>query len=281
MLKRTITALVGILIFIPICLFSGTLVFPVAVAVVTVIAIYEMMKCIGANKDFSLIVPVYILAVGVPMSVRFFAAEGKFVIVYSSVLFLLMLYFFAASVFARGKYKLEKVAMIYMTSVYIITAFTSIILLRDMTSGKYIYLLAIIGPWVSDIFAYLCGTTCAKFFTCHKLIPEVSANKTIEGSVGGIISCGLLFALYGVVVSFIYDTQPEYIALILAGILVSIISQIGDLTASLIKRQYFIKDYGNLFPGHGGVMDRFDSVLATAPFLLIICSIPQVFTLFF
>lgn len=277
MLKRTLTALVGMLIFIPVCIFSGTLVFPIAVAVVTVIAVYEMMNCIGATKDYSLTVPVYILAVVVPMSARIFKTQGRFVLTYVAVLFLLLLYMFTVMVAKKGLIRIEKIAMVYVMNVYIITAFTSILLLRDKASGKYIYLLAILGPWVSDIFAYLVGTMLGK----HKLIPEVSPKKTVEGSIGGIVFCGILFALYGFVISKIYDTQPEYLALIIAGVLVSVISQIGDLIASMIKRQYHIKDYGKIFPGHGGVMDRFDSVLATAPFLLIMCSIPEVFRLFF
>lgn len=276
MLKRTITAMLGILVLIPSCIFSGTGFFIVIVAAFTLIGVYEMIRCIGAQKKYPLVIPIYILAVAAPVSVRVFQNSSEFVVAYSSTLFILLLYFFGASVFQRGRYRIEQVTMTFVLSIYIITSFLSIILLRDMPNGKYIYLLAVIGPWISDIFAYLVGTLFGK----HKLIPEVSPKKTVEGSIGGVIFCGIFFVLYGFITSLIYKTDPEYIALLLAGILVSIISQMGDLTASLIKRQYNIKDYGKLFPGHGGVIDRFDSILSTAPFLLIICSASGVFTLF-
>jgi len=277
MFKRTITALVGIAIFVPICIFSATHLFTVAVTACALIAIYEMTSCVRMKKHLSLTIPVYTAVLISPICVRLIGDHGKFIVMYSAMMFLLLIYFFAVSVFTKGKYRLEEASILYVTSIYILTSFCSIMLLRDMPNGKYIYLLAIAGPWVSDIFAYLCGRAFGK----HKLIPHVSANKTVEGCIGGILFCGISFMLYGFIVSIFFNAAPEYPALLIAGFLVSGIAQVGDLIASLIKRQYDIKDYGNLFPGHGGVMDRFDSVIATAPFLLIICSIPNVFTLFF
>ena len=277
MFQRTITAIIGIAIFVPICIFSATPLFTAAVIACAFIAIYEMSSCIGMKKHLSLTIPVYIVVVISPICVRLVGDASKFIVIYSAMMFLLLIYFFAVSVFTKGKYRIEQASTLYVTSMYIITSFCSIMLLRDMPNGKFIYILAIAGPWVSDIFAYLWGRALGK----HKLIPHVSPKKTVEGAVGGIIFCGLSFMLYGLIVSVFFNIKPEYPALLIAGFLVSVIAQVGDLIASLIKRQYDLKDYGNLFPGHGGIMDRFDSVISTAPFLLIICSIPNVFTLFF
>jgi phosphatidate cytidylyltransferase len=122
---------------------------------------------------------------------------------------------------------------------------------------------------MTDIFAYFTGY----FFGKHKLIPEISPKKTIEGSIGGILFCILAFLLFGLIVSAQTTTVPNYIGLGALGLLVSVFAQIGDLFASLLKREHNIKDFGNIFPGHGGIMDRFDSVIAVCPLLLIVCLI--------
>ncbi|MBR6676258.1 MAG: CDP-archaeol synthase [Clostridia bacterium] len=121
---------------------------------------------------------------------------------------------------------------------------------------------------MTDTFAYFCG----RLFGRHKLIPSVSPKKTIEGSIGGIIFCIIGCVVYRLVLGQMnVESLPAIWIFAVLGLLVSIVSQIGDLIFSLIKRRYGIKDYGILFPGHGGVLDRFDSVIATAPLILIAC----------
>lgn len=136
-----------------------------------------------------------------------------------------------------------------------------------MKNGFYICLLAFIAPWVTDTFAYFCG----RLFGRHKLIPSVSPNKTVEGSIGGSVFCSAACALYGYIMSGYVSGLPHFWYFAVLGLLVSVVSQIGDLIFSLIKRRYGIKDYGFVFPGHGGVLDRFDSIIATAPLILIVC----------
>ncbi|MBP5610924.1 MAG: phosphatidate cytidylyltransferase [Clostridia bacterium] len=121
----------------------------------------------------------------------------------------------------------------------------------------------------TDTFAYFTG----RFFGRHKLIPEVSPKKTVEGSVGGTVFCIVGYIVFGLVMQFSYGFTVNYWMLGVAGLLVAVISQIGDLIASLIKREHGIKDYGRIFPGHGGVMDRFDSVLTTSVTLWLLMQI--------
>jgi phosphatidate cytidylyltransferase len=126
-----------------------------------------------------------------------------------------------------------------------------------------------ICAWSTDVFAYFCG----RLFGKHKLLPDVSPKKTIEGSVSGVIFCVLSLLLYGFIINRMSNAfNANYLVLILAGLLTSVVAQIGDLSMSLIKRFYGIKDYGRLFPGHGGVVDRFDSVLSVSMVLLALCS---------
>ena len=133
-------------------------------------------------------------------------------------------------------------------------------LLRQESEGIQLILLVFVTSWVSDTFAYLVGRTIGR----HKLSPVLSPKKSIEGAVGGVAGAVLL----GFILSHFMESGPWVIALI-SGI-GAVISQCGDLFASGIKRHYGIKDYGNLIPGHGGILDRFDSVIITAPIIFIL-----------
>jgi phosphatidate cytidylyltransferase len=109
--------------------------------------------------------------------------------------------------------------------------------------------------------AYFTG----RLFGKHKLAPTVSPKKTIEGSIGGSLFCAAAFVLMGVIVGALVEgSSPNYIYLAISGLVISVISQIGDLIFSVLKRQYNVKDFSNLFPGHGGMIDRMDSVFSVA-----------------
>jgi phosphatidate cytidylyltransferase len=126
----------------------------------------------------------------------------------------------------------------------------------------YFFVLTIGTTWFADAGAYFSGV----FFGKHKLCPRVSPKKTVEGFIGGIIIGTAGAALVSFIFSFIFrDLVFNYIYVLITGFIVSIVSVLGDLTFSLIKRSCDIKDYGSIFPGHGGVLDRFDSVIFTAP----------------
>ena len=182
------------------------------------------------------------------------------------------IYLFALAVFARRTLTFAELASSFLASFYVINSFLAILLIRYGQYGQYYYLLCFLGPWMTDIFAYFTGY----FFGKHKLIPEISPKKTIEGSIGGILFCTLAFLVFGFIVSTQTGTIPNYIGLGALGLLVSVLAQIGDLFASLLKREHNIKDYGNIFPGHGGIMDRFDSVIAVCPLLLIVCMLDNI-----
>ena len=150
-------------------------------------------------------------------------------------------------------------AMATMIGIIYIIFFSFHFVLIDQT-GVYSVLkwLALLSAFGSDIFAYFTGVFLGK----HKMCPHLSPKKTIEGAVGGVIGSALVCFLFG------YFVCREFmISCMLIGLIGSPISMCGDLTASAYKRKMGIKDYGNLIPGHGGIMDRFDSVLFTAPFV--------------
>ncbi|MBP3293742.1 MAG: CDP-archaeol synthase [Clostridia bacterium] len=267
MLKRTITAIVAIAVFFPFLYFSDTFMLPLAISILGLAAAYEMVGCVGLRNNVWIAVPSYLTAIVLPQLVRI--SENPLPLVFA-VCIVYMICVFAATVFSRGKLDYTIASSAFTGVFYVTVAFTSIVFLRDI--GKYFYLLVFVGPWSSDTFAYICG----RLFGKHKLIPEVSPKKTVEGSIGGIVFAGISYVIYSLIIKNFFDSSvmPNYLVMMLAGAIVSVISQIGDLIASVIKRRFGIKDYGWVFPGHGGVLDRFDSVLLTAPVLYILSQIP-------
>lgn len=146
---------------------------------------------------------------------------------------------------------------------YVSFLISHIYLVREFTYGNFFVWLIFISAFGCDTGAYFTGMAFGK----HKLIPTLSPKKTVEGAVGGVVIATLIAFVYGFLIEKYFSLEGvNTVALcIITGILGSMLSQIGDLSASAIKRYVGIKDYGNLIPGHGGILDRFDSVLFTAP----------------
>lgn len=274
MLQRIITAIVAAVIFLPVLWFSGTVVFPIAVALLIVIALFEMFRCLGLHRRLVLTLPFYLVCAAMPFAVRYLRGDVPldFRDVALLALAALMVYMFAVVVLSHNTINFSQAASVFASSCYITFAFCGVIYLRDF-ENKYIFLLVVIGALVTDIFAYFVGMLLGR----HKLIPAISPKKTIEGSIGGVVFC------VGAFVGFAHIIDIAYIGigwLVLAGTLVSVVAQIGDLSMSAIKRQHGIKDYGRLFPGHGGVLDRFDSILAVSTVMTIIFAILSIFHAF-
>lgn len=264
MLKRIITGLVLMAVCIPILWYSDTIAFPIGIAFFALVGSIEMMRCIGMSKKYALTLPLYVFSIGLPFLIRYSRENIEFALYF---LLIYILYLFSTAVFSHGKIKTGEISTLFFTGLYVNAGFASLMILRDYDKvGKYIYLLALLGAWMSDIFAYFCGMAFGK----HKLIPDVSPKKTVEGSVGGIIFCALSYLIYGLILNNHFNVEFNIVALTLFGVVISIVSQIGDLAASVIKREYGVKDYGRIFPGHGGVIDRFDSILAVSIVLMVL-----------
>ena len=145
---------------------------------------------------------------------------------------------------------------------YIPFMFSFIILIRRLDGGSWYVWLPFIGAWSADTSAYFCGTYLGK----RKLIPKVSPKKTVEGSIGGVAGAIIMVCLYGLLINSYY-MQLQLYHYIMIGFITGIVSQAGDLAASSIKRYSSVKDFGSLIPGHGGILDRFDSIIPIAPFI--------------
>ncbi len=277
MLQRALTAIGIALVSIPICFFCQTWVFPIAVAICAGIGVYEMLDCVGTQKKWILLIPSCLLAVAAPLGCRLVPNQGDFSMILIMAIMVLLTLLLASGVFSKGKLDVEEIFVSFAPVVYIIIAFTSMVVLADRPYGMHFVLLTVFGPWISDIFAYLSG----RFFGKHKLIPEISPKKTVEGMIGAIVFTMAFTLVYGIVVCEISDkvNSVNYFGLLLAGAVISGVAQIGDLIMSYIKRKYGVKDYGKILPGHGGILDRFDSVLTVAPFFALLTAFQE--TLYF
>jgi phosphatidate cytidylyltransferase len=173
------------------------------------------------------------------------------------LIFLITVVSMATPIF-NSKYNVLSSAISVTGFIYIAGFFSLLVLTRNHLNGDRLIWIVFIISWCSDTFAYFAGRTLGK----HKLCPTVSPKKTIEGSIGGILGSIVGIMIWGY---FNQEIPFEWYQLILLSILGSVVAQIGDLSASLIKRFIGIKDYGNIMPGHGGVLDRFDSILLVAP----------------
>ncbi len=267
MKTRIITAAVLLAIFVPILFFSDTVVYPIALSILCIVGIGELLQCVLPDKKkVSVLLPSALFGL-FPLAAFFFTGKiESFLTVLLLSAFLLAVYLFAVCVFTEGSFSYKNAATVFMGVVYLSLAFSALTLLRYIENGVYWFLLPYLGAWMTDTFAYFTG----RFFGKHKLSPIISPKKTVEGSLGGILFCIGAFAAYGAIVASGGALRANYLALILCALFVSLVSQIGDLSLSAIKREYGIKDYGKIFPGHGGVLDRFDSVVATAPLFLIL-----------
>ncbi len=276
MKQRILTGIVMAVTLIPCHFFTDTVLLVVLMALFAAVGSFEMLRCLGYHKNAAVSLPVYLCAIGLPILARYTSSIGSFFSFAFCIMFVLMFYMMSLAVVYKGKQEINRLLTVFAADFYVIFGITAIILVRDMPNGIFTYLLIFVGAWMTDIGAYFIGVLFGK----HKLIPEVSPKKTVEGAIGGIAANVISFCIYGFVIDRFFDATPNYPSLIVTALLVSVISMFGDLVASIIKRQYGIKDYGKLFPGHGGVVDRFDSIISVAPFFVILSTISSFFNLF-
>ncbi|MBQ4556639.1 MAG: phosphatidate cytidylyltransferase [Clostridia bacterium] len=277
MLTRIITGICLALVAVPVIIFSHTVALEIAVALLSGVAVFEMMRCLGLHKNYYLSIPSYIIAIAVPATVRSLIGIQSAVLALFAVVYIYALYVLACAMFSQGKIRFKDAAKAFLSTMYIICGFSCLVATRALDHGVFLLIMVMVVAFATDIFAYFSGMLFGK----HKLIPAVSPKKTVEGAIGGTLISAAAFVGAGFLYSHLYESAaPDVIALFVCGIALSVVSQIGDLIASYIKRERDIKDYGNLFPGHGGVLDRFDSIIAVAPILYLMLANPGFLSIF-
>ena len=169
----------------------------------------------------------------------------------------------AVLVFAYPRYNTQQIMAAFFGMFYVAVMLSYIYQIRILPGGIFTVWLVFVCSWGCDTFAYCVGMLIGK----HKMAPILSPKKSVEGGIGGILGAALIGVLYGLAINYWGDAGADVLSYAVIGAAGGAISQIGDLAASAIKRYHNIKDYGKLIPGHGGILDRFDSVIFTAPII--------------
>ena len=237
----------------------GGLALKLAILALSIIGMFEFYRAMKVK--FGLINFVgYFFAIIYMIFAEFIINENNMFNVFTSVFLIILL---ACVVLFHTKVNIKDVMITFFGLFYVTFLLSHIYLVREYTHGNFFVWLIFICAFGCDTGAYFSGMLFGK----RKLIPTLSPKKTVEGAIGGVVVVAVLAVVFGFCIEryFQLENVNTIMLCLITGILGSIVSQIGDLAASAAKRYVGIKDYGNLIPGHGGILDRFDSVLFTSP----------------
>lgn len=255
-LERLISGIVLVMIAM-VTIILGKDVTLTTVVIISLIGLYELLKVFGLQWKLPGFIG-YAAAIAYYALIRFEYSE------YLMILFIVYLICLMASyVFTFPKFKADDIMVCFFGLFYVVLMLSYIYQVRMMEDGRYVVWLIFLCSWGCDTCAYLVGVMFGK----HKMAPVLSPKKSVEGGIGGVLGAALLGFIYATIFEDKLSLNNANIIFPVVCAAGGIISQIGDLTASGIKRNHDIKDYSKLIPGHGGILDRFDSVIITAPII--------------
>lgn len=262
MFKTRLISGIFLVIFAVLFIVLGGNVLLTVTGLISIIGMFELYRVFNIEKQLIGIIG-YLFAIIFYLNLLFQFIPDILILVFGLMIILMFVY-----VFSYPKYDAIKLMASFFGLFYVAGMLSYIYRIRMLNGGLYLAFLIFICSWGCDTCAYCVGKTCSSTIGTHKMSPKLSPNKSIEGAIGGVVGVGLLTALY----CYIFRIQlgigsKEIIILSIISGICGLISMVGDLTASAIKRNFDIKDYGKLIPGHGGIMDRFDSMIITAPII--------------
>lgn len=258
--QRLLSGIVLLAIMIAAFVCGGNVLFGLVVFI-SLVGLFELYRAVNLQKS-----PLAWLGYGATLLfdvIMYFNLSDYYLV----VPVILMLLIMSCYVIYYPKYNSNDAAFSFFGFFYVSIMLSYLYQVRMMENGLYMVWLIFIGAWGSDTCAYCVGMLIGK----HKLPNELSPKKSIEGCIGGVVGAALIGLIYATIFkNQITEVRNPQVAFAIVGAVSSVISQIGDLAASGIKRNHGIKDYGTLIPGHGGIMDRFDSIIFTAPIVYVL-----------
>lgn len=277
MLTRIISGAVGVAIMVVVFIFHDTILLPIMVAAMIAVMLFELLRAVKLEKSLPILIASEICGMAMPFiyneyettscggildgecvdcMTRYVNANFLKLRMYPFMLILAAAFVIFVTWLKKHKeLRYEQIFFALAVTVLVPQAMSTMVRI-DRRFGVFYLVLGLCGAWIADTGAYFTGVALGK----HKLCPEISPKKTIEGFIGGIVTTGIVFAA----AISIYDKVFAPGAFII-GAVCAVIGTVGDLSASMVKRQIGFKDYGKIMPGHGGLMDRFDSVLFVLP----------------
>ncbi len=253
---RVISGIVLTVIMIVALLLGGWVLFALSLGI-SLIGMYEIYRVVNMEKSLPAMFG-YMAAVFYYGTIALNLEQFSMLALVIGLMSVMSVY-----VFTFPKYKATDMIMLVFGIFYVALMISYIYKVRVMEDGIFLVWLIFVSAWVNDTLAYFSGVLLGK----HKMAPQLSPKKTVEGAVGGVLGATVVGAVYGYIIgSFITGNLGNCaIAFAIASFIGAFFAIVGDLAASAIKRNYDVKDYGTLIPGHGGILDRFDSVIFTAP----------------
>lgn len=255
--QRAISAVILVIIA-AITLYFGGAVTAIVMCAVSCIGVMELLRIYDLHK--TCIAVIAYLATALYYICLYFE-QNTFLM---PVLVIYLLAVLAVYVFQYPTYHDKQIMVAFLALFYVSVMLSYVYQIRSLDNGLILVLLIFVSSWGNDTCAYLVGRAIGK----HKMSPKLSPKKSVEGLIGGILGAGVLGAVFGILYhNFVYEMALAPLIFAAIGAVGAIPAVIGDLAASAIKRNNDIKDYGKLIPGHGGILDRFDSIIFTAPII--------------
>lgn len=259
-IKRIITSLIGLPLVALVLIFGNKYLVDVVISIIAIMALYEYFHCFKEEKENrSLRWVGYIAAISIALI--HIIPEQYVLKIIAAIIPISILVLFAQIIITNMKYNIKDIAITFFGICYIVIFLMFLPIIRETENGRITIWFVFIAAWGTDTFAYCIGRAIGK----HKF-SKISPNKSIEGCIGGTIGAIICMLIYTLIANHFLNTNFNYIVVAVIGLILSIVGQIGDFAASSIKRYTEIKDFSNLIPGHGGMLDRIDSVIFIAPF---------------
>ena len=260
--KRVTSALLGLPLVLIVLIFANKYIVDIVLAIVAILSMYEYFNAISKDSK-----PIKFIGYVACLAIAFIHIIPTEYIHMIGILAIptIFLVLFLKVIISGMKTNFKDVAFSFTGICYIVLPIMCLALIRGLEDGKILVWYAIFVAWGTDVFAYLIG----KFMGKHRFT-EISPKKTIEGCIGGLFGALVIIYIYTYCMNTYLQMEYSYIFIGIFAIVLSIIGQIGDLAASVIKRYVNIKDYSELIPGHGGMLDRIDSLLFITPFAYIL-----------
>jgi phosphatidate cytidylyltransferase len=274
MAKRILVAVIGVPFLLAVILLLPGFWWALVVALIAVMAAYELLRAAGEGKiTLPMELVTLVSALVLPLSVWY--GQGALCAGVCGFVVLAVSFWCAIRAYDEGSVPigLSHVLLTLFAGCVIPLGLSALVQLRGMDLGRYLVLLALLLTFVTDGAAYFGGVFLGK----HRGVTRVSPKKSVEGYLCGFVGGAVFAVLYGLVIGVIENCRVSLPSLALCGLLGALTTELGDLIFSLIKRQYGVKDYGHVLPGHGGMLDRFDSMIVSAPVVLFIVSYLPVF----
>ncbi len=288
MRTRIISGAVGVLLLSAVLYFHETIVLPIAVAAIIAIMLFELLRAVKMEKCIPVLLASEICGIAMPFIYSFFyfweekekgvwieTKDGSITIAAFALTLLCAFVIFITWLKKHKEIRYEQVFFVLAVMVFVPNAMTTMVRIDRMfpeNGGLFYLVMGLCGAWIADTGAYFSGVALGK----HKLCPEISPKKTIEGLVGGILTTAIVYAVAFSIYEGGFELKTAIIAFV-TGAVCAVIGTVGDLSASMVKRQIGFKDYGKIMPGHGGLMDRFDSVLFVLPTFYVFLNIMNLF----